>query len=65
MEVKFISTKSGRDSLRKNHLPDDAPDFEIAIVRHEIGKENEPHEIMLFFKNDISCPGIVYTAEEV
>jgi hypothetical protein len=60
-EHKIINTESGRDSLRKNHLPEDAPQFEVAIVRYEIGKEDQPEEIMLFFKNDISCPGIVYS----
>lgn len=64
MEHKFITSESGRDSLRKNHLPKDAPQFEVAIVRYELGKEDQPHEIMLFFKNDISCPAVVYTAEE-
>ena len=64
MEVQIINTKEARDSLRRNHLPEDAPEFEIAIVKHEIGKEDEPHEIMLFFKNDISSLGIVYTSRE-
>lgn len=64
METKFIYTESGRNFLRQHHLPEDAPQFEVAVVRYEIGKEDQPHEIMLFFKNDISCPGIVYTNKE-
>tara|TARA_R100001163_G_C5054146_1_gene190698 strand:- start:1509 stop:1721 length:213 start_codon:yes stop_codon:yes gene_type:complete len=61
LEQKWLCNKEDLDALREKHLPNSAPEFRVAIVRHELGNFDNPVEIMLFAENDMSSPAMVCT----
>ena len=60
LQQKWLFNKEDLDALREKHLPKNAPEFKVAIVRHEVGNFDNPVEIMLFAENDISAPAMTY-----